>query len=445
MTYPNTILSKFVRRLIMVVFVFIFSITAPVIVLYTNGYRYDLHKNSIIKTGVISIDILPNDATVYVGGEKIKEKLPIRIPGKLPGVYSVVVEREDYQSTQYDLVVKENQASYLRGVTLLKNPSIEKIAIPDNQIILRAIPSNTGKYYLTIHGKTNGIGFDAYLYEIKNNTFHLVKENIPKVPDILWSRNSDNVALSYTDKKSKEIIVINAHTPTKLINHSVQQGLSDRIIWQELRTGAKLFGRVGDKILDLSTPELRTYSPVSTSIWYVDNNGDLWEGEPKRTTIINRTNPHDSIISGPGVQRIIDMNNRRIIIEKDSGLVIMDRGGAWSRQIIAREGFNIRFNPKKNEWFAILPSEIWLIESDGRTWPINRFAAKVQDVTRLNTHSLVVYATIDRLATFHEAYYINNNLYNGVDIGNITTSEDTSSVYFTDRVDGQLEMIRIDL
>lgn len=93
-------MSLRVRRIIYLTFILIFAIATPLIILYTAGYRYNLKKNKIQKTGILILKSRPKEATIYLNEKIQKEKTPARIANLLPEDYFVRVEKENFYPWQ---------------------------------------------------------------------------------------------------------------------------------------------------------------------------------------------------------------------------------------------------------------------------------------------------------------------------------------------------------
>ena len=55
-------MTKRVRTLIFWLFTVLFLITAPLVVMYTFGFRYNAATRQIVRTGVLSITTIPRNA-----------------------------------------------------------------------------------------------------------------------------------------------------------------------------------------------------------------------------------------------------------------------------------------------------------------------------------------------------------------------------------------------
>ena len=95
-----------IRSVLFLIFVSIFIIGAPVIVLYTAGYRLNPTTWKVQHTGVIAISTLPRNATVSVNGALVSDRTPFVDQRLMPGEYDVLISKTGYQSWQQRVTVE---------------------------------------------------------------------------------------------------------------------------------------------------------------------------------------------------------------------------------------------------------------------------------------------------------------------------------------------------
>lgn len=109
--------------IIWVIFIAIICVVALYLLLVANGYKVNAKTWEFEKTGMIYIKSNPKDSTVYVNGEQISEKTPLRYGEILPKRYEVKVSKYDYNDWNKTFNVESGMVSSADYVELfLVNP-----------------------------------------------------------------------------------------------------------------------------------------------------------------------------------------------------------------------------------------------------------------------------------------------------------------------------------
>jgi len=66
-------MTRKTRKILFFVFFLIFLLGAPLIILYYQGYRFDLEKKSLTQTGGLFLKVTPKQAEIYIDGELVKK------------------------------------------------------------------------------------------------------------------------------------------------------------------------------------------------------------------------------------------------------------------------------------------------------------------------------------------------------------------------------------
>jgi hypothetical protein len=106
------------RQLLFYTFMLGFLISAPLILLYTAGYRYHPSLGKIVKTGVVSVTTIPKNATVIIDGEKQNQKTPATIDNVHATEHSIRAEKEGYFPWEKTLPVASNQTTFAEDIVL---------------------------------------------------------------------------------------------------------------------------------------------------------------------------------------------------------------------------------------------------------------------------------------------------------------------------------------
>lgn len=117
------------RRIVYIFFIIVFLVVAPLVILYTQGYRYNFERRAIQKTGIMIVSSIPRKADIYLNNTRYTERqTPAKIERVLPGDYEIRLEKEGYHTWQKRLPVFENGSTFAEDVILWKKSSPTIIA-----------------------------------------------------------------------------------------------------------------------------------------------------------------------------------------------------------------------------------------------------------------------------------------------------------------------------
>jgi hypothetical protein len=123
------------RYSLIIGFVALFLITAPLILLFLSGTRYDFENKRFVKTGIVTARTSPRGADVYING-KLVDTTPSSIRFLEPGDYDITIQKQGYFPWSKRLHVKAQYVTWVNqaGPLLLfrstpKRTPIEKEVI----------------------------------------------------------------------------------------------------------------------------------------------------------------------------------------------------------------------------------------------------------------------------------------------------------------------------
>ncbi|MDO8583613.1 MAG: PEGA domain-containing protein [bacterium] len=132
----------FHRRILPWLFFIIFLALAPVLILYTAGYRYNPKKNALERNGTLIVDTSPAGASIVIDGQDTKTVSPITFQNVAPGLHQVVLSKSGYHTWNQRIDVRAEQVSFANHIFLwrqsepaltLAGPFIRATADPLNQ------------------------------------------------------------------------------------------------------------------------------------------------------------------------------------------------------------------------------------------------------------------------------------------------------------------------
>jgi len=228
-------------------FLIIFAIAAPVVILYSRGYRYDLKRKRLTKTGVIFVNSSPKGASIILNDKPLKtswyDKLlvykklfkitqrrgstPTTIDNLIPDKYKVVIEKDNYQKWQKRLVTEAEKTTSIPMVQLfLKNPVVELIQ-----------ETNIDKFWLSqnktkiVYCSKNTISHKLKFFNIDSKEESTIMGGCHQIKDIKWSKENDKILIIFPNHLAP--VIINLEDKNRIIRLSKFIGLSKKIKWDK--------------------------------------------------------------------------------------------------------------------------------------------------------------------------------------------------------------------
>ncbi len=140
------------RRILPWLYALVFLTVAPILILYTAGYTYNLKKRAIERNGVLIVDGLPKAARISIDGVDTGKTTPYTFQTLSPGWHTITVEKEGYSSWEKQLTIHPEQVTFANNIRLwaikpptlvLKEPIISLLSNPDETWIGTLATSNT--------------------------------------------------------------------------------------------------------------------------------------------------------------------------------------------------------------------------------------------------------------------------------------------------------------
>ena len=198
-------MKKKTRVTILLVCIACFLVLAPILVLYSMGYRFDVEKMKITATGGIYVRTYPVAEKIIIDSKTIDKpgifSNSIFQQSLLPNSHSVLIQKTGYYDYSKSLVVKENQVTKLENVLLFKKDmqfdtikdttqspfiSKDKYIIKTNNLYsvdqkTTAVLKNLVAFYVDGNNIT-WLGTDGFLYKLDmSSSTTVVQKNAAKI------------------------------------------------------------------------------------------------------------------------------------------------------------------------------------------------------------------------------------------------------------------------
>ena len=116
------------RRIVYSLFIAAFIVTAPLVIIYTQGYRYNLKHQRLEPTGTLVLSTIPKGATISLNGQVIKFLTPKTLQAVLPGTYTIRLSKDSYKTWEKRLKVKAGEAIFVSNVRLWRETMPKRLS-----------------------------------------------------------------------------------------------------------------------------------------------------------------------------------------------------------------------------------------------------------------------------------------------------------------------------
>jgi hypothetical protein len=193
------------RKFLFVIFIAIFATASPLIILYANGYGFDIEGGKLEKTGIVSVRTEPGGALIFIDNklqENFFRKLagsnesPVKTPAKIsrlaPGKHEIRLAMEGYWDWKSKFEIEEGESISMQDILLFpKNVPVQMDRIqepsPQSEIPARLYPSPDGR--LAAIAAAGSIK----IYDQENGLITAQFASSTTLPWISWSADSRKV------------------------------------------------------------------------------------------------------------------------------------------------------------------------------------------------------------------------------------------------------------
>jgi WD40 repeat protein len=154
-------MKKTSRKLLFFFFAAAFLVSAPLVVLYTAGFRVSLNNQRIQQTGAIAVSTNPRGASINVDGRYASGKTPSVIQNVLSGETVIKLEKKGYLPWEQTVHVDAGETTYVSP--LLFSDSASELFTPLKD--LSTVSASPNGRYLAILS-ADGREIELSLYDV---------------------------------------------------------------------------------------------------------------------------------------------------------------------------------------------------------------------------------------------------------------------------------------
>jgi len=420
----------------------LFFVISPLVIMYTAGYRWDPVSKKIKETGVLSVNIEPEDSEVFLNDIKIQKNLPLYLPNRAPGSYRIKLALPGYKTWEKDIDIESKKTTYIKDITLFKDNLPTKISETDELDIDTIYPSNSGRYILLVSQKNNVYETDIFDTQNKDlETLSRIKSDLK--PEVIWSPFANYLILQTKSGKQTNLQIIDTEN-----NNSTSYTFYypiENIAWSTNTSEPLVFAEDRNIIytLDLNTKKKIT-SSVNNS-WLLDDKQNLWSIDKQN----NLTTVIDGKITKLGnlsekIEKIVDINENRIILKTDRDVIIAKINNLEIESVQSLNTQEIFYNQNTDEWLTWSAWELWSIYKNGETSLLNRTGNRIDQVLPLDEHGVVLLSSENKIVGFNPGYYTEHELFKNGSIEKVGVNFETRKIFFLGEVAGKHGLFELD-
>jgi len=380
--------TKLYRRLHLAVYIVVFFIAAPWLVLTAAGYQIDWVGHRLLRTGVLTIASIPENASVFIDDQLQSGRTPVTTPNLTPRDYTVRLEKPGYQPWSKRLTIRPNGGTIVNDVLLFAaDPMIEPLAVTSATAFSQS-PVKPDRLWLQATTSGQAIQLE-----------HIDRQRVESLGTVaathgpfVWSPSGDRAA----------IITDNGLSIVDLITETIDQltGNVASVAWESNSSLLTVHSGRLDRVrvdplrfVDTGTTGWGTIASVGDRLVGLHHDGAGWEfgiinhetfrlTEP--TTRLSVSDQAQLLVTRPDRPVITDPSNRHtIVLERRGDQFVAQPLGpvgpavAWNsqRQLLLSDGFELQY------WD----------EATGQTALLNRFSQVVSQVAWLGDLPGVIY------------------------------------------------------
>ncbi|HLD31949.1 MAG TPA: PEGA domain-containing protein [Patescibacteria group bacterium] len=420
------------RRSIMIGLITAFFLISPAVIFYTAGYRYDFATGEIKETGVLSIDILPNTATVHINEVKINGKIPLYLPNRAPGTYLIRISQPGYQSWEKDITIESKKTTYLKNISLFKDKLPVAVYQDEEKKIISLIPAPSGQYLALVSQIEKNL-YEIELWDTTINKPNSLSRIISyKTPQIHWWNRGDLLAIFSYNSNQTTIELVDAADQQKSKSLTASPA-PEAWQWSINPAVPELYLSQQGSIYSLSLNQKETIGKTKKT-WVIAGDGILWQGE--KNILESPTGGKITLDSPP--QTIIDFSNQRLIYQVDNqtkiAILAEDQRVEKTESLLTT---NLVYNPATTEWLAWSDWELWTLYPNHTLGLLSRGSDKINQVIPLDEHGLLLLRTDNKLIGFNPGYYTSHTLFTGEILSPVGVNQTNRKIFFLSQV-GQI-------
>jgi len=372
----------------------LFFITAPSVVLYSQGYRLDFDQKKLFKTGAFYAKVLPKGAEVFIA-EKLKRKTDfffgsIFIENLLPKKYIIEIKKSGYQTWKKNLEIQEAQVAEAKNIVLVPNNlSFELLEKDINQFFFSP---NQSKMVWEIN---TGLKLYDIEREIKSHIIDKTQISKPeselKILDLIWSFDETKIILKAEIENKTHYFLLDLDKDPVFPKALEFLEQAKNISWHP-NEPEKIFFQSNSTLFQVNTQEnipapflenVITYKTSQNSIFWLNLDGFLYQNQEKISLL-----PLELKENGNYTIYIFES---KIFLQENETLLALNNNSKTFKEIGSKIKF-LKISPDSQKICLANDFEAWVLFLEKQNQSklfLTRFSKNIEQVFWWTNHYLI--------------------------------------------------------
>ena len=198
------IMTKRTRTTLFFLLGAIFVLAAPMIILYSQGYRLDWDEKRFSQVGAFYFSVVPTRAEVFVNDQSIGKTTFVLgttlTKSFVPNTYQIRIQKQGYHPWEKQLEIFSKQVTEGKHITLVPlNPTF--VVLQDNVLDFWLAPNKTE---VLLQKSNSQNTWTLVLWDIQRNTVYPLYESPhlqDEIQDVQWAPNSNSFLFHVTSRE----------------------------------------------------------------------------------------------------------------------------------------------------------------------------------------------------------------------------------------------------
>jgi len=450
------------QRTLYLTFFAVFFVVAPILALYTAGYRYDSKKGQLEKIGVLSVDSLPKDAGVFING-KYQSQTPIDIIKLLPGRYNIEIRKDDYYPWAKEIEIKSNAAAFYNDVILFKK-KLPELKI-EGQINIFSASTDGKKIIYSIVRENKE---ELRLLNINNNSDFLIEEfnstTYNSLSFVEWSPTNTKALIRQAIGNFNKYLIVDTETLKSKELFNITRLNFSKITWDR-QNDFYLYGLQKtilykiDLINNLTetviSANITDFQIINSNIYYITRSANDYFLNRKRLTTEELKDKKIKLLPFSDYSlKFADLKILVLLDNKNNDLFIVnskifDSESIENEIILQANAKNIFWSADKNNLIYYDNAELWTYNFDkNENKLINRYGEIIDNPIWYPKNNYIIYQMENKIKIIEvggKNYKNNITLAKLEEIKNLGIDQMGKILYFSGKIGNQEGIFQLEL